>query len=64
MKFNFKIQRYQTDAVVSMVAVFAGQPCQDGWSKDLMMGEDGAGEIDLTDKQSVAYFKGYLSGKK
>ena len=28
MKFNFKIQQYQTDAVESTVAVFAGQPTQ------------------------------------
>ena len=26
MKFKFKIQQYQTDAVESTVAVFAGQP--------------------------------------
>ena len=26
MKFNFKIQSYQTDAVDSIVSVFAGQP--------------------------------------
>ena len=26
MKFNFKIQQYQTDAVDSMVGVFKGQP--------------------------------------
>ena len=42
MKFNFKIQQYQTDAVESTVAVFAGQPYQDGflyrrdlWNKDV-----------------------------
>lgn len=29
MKFNFKIQEYQTDAVDSVVSVFAGQPKQD-----------------------------------
>ena len=26
MKFRFKIQQYQTDAVDSVVRVFAGQP--------------------------------------
>ena len=26
MKFKFKIQQYQTDAVESTVSVFAGQP--------------------------------------
>ena len=29
MKFNFKIQQYQTDAVKSVVDVFKGQPYQD-----------------------------------
>ena len=29
MKFNFKIQQYQTDAVNSIVKVFAGQPYQE-----------------------------------
>lgn len=29
MKFNFKIQQYQTDAVDSIVKVFAGQPYQE-----------------------------------
>lgn len=29
MKFNFKIQSYQTDAVDSIIRVFAGQPKDD-----------------------------------
>ena len=29
MKFNFKIQQYQTDAVDSVVGVFRGQPYSD-----------------------------------
>ena len=29
MKFNFKIQQYQTDAVDSIVKVFSGQPYQE-----------------------------------
>ena len=29
MKFKFKIQQYQTDAVENTVGVFAGQPCYD-----------------------------------
>lgn len=29
MKFKFKIQQYQTDAVENTVNVFAGQPCYD-----------------------------------
>ena len=31
MKFKFKIQQYQTDAVDSTVAVFAGQPNVQGF---------------------------------
>ena len=31
MKFNFKIQQYQTDAVESTVSVFAGQPSRDSF---------------------------------
>lgn len=29
MKFQFKIQQYQTDAVESVVNIFAGQPYSD-----------------------------------
>lgn len=32
MKFNFKIQQYQTDAVDAVVNVFAGQPYSSGVS--------------------------------
>ena len=37
MKFNFKIQQYQTDAVRSVVDVFKGQPFQDkvGYRRDI-----------------------------
>ncbi|MEN6622560.1 MAG: DEAD/DEAH box helicase family protein [Smithella sp.] len=37
MKFQFKIQSYQTDAVNSVVDVFAGQPYQSGlqYTRDL-----------------------------
>ena len=28
MKFKFKIQQYQTDAVVNPISVFTGQPSQ------------------------------------
>lgn len=37
MKFNFKIQQYQTDAVNSVVNVFKGQPYQDkvGYRRDI-----------------------------
>ena len=30
MKFNFKIQQYQTEAVDAVVKVFEGQPYRDG----------------------------------
>lgn len=32
MKLRFKVQQYQTDAVDSVVEVFAGQPKHDGIS--------------------------------
>ena len=37
MKFNFKIQQYQTDAVDSIVKVFNGQPYQElgGYRRDI-----------------------------
>lgn len=45
MKFNFKIQQYQTDAVESTVAVFAGQPSQDGFLYHRDLGKNAAGQI-------------------
>ena len=64
MKFKFKIQPYQTEAVENTAAVFAGQPCYDGaqYRRDLGKvnrnlfddGED-AGyrnhDVELTSKQ-------------
>lgn len=64
MKFKFKIQPYQTEAVENTAAVFAGQPCHDGtqYRRDLgqlyqgRLGEDDeAGyrnhDIELSPKQ-------------
>ena len=41
MKFNFKIQQYQTDAVDAVVSVFSGQRYQDKTSyiRDIGMGK-------------------------
>lgn len=39
MKFKFKIQEYQTDAVESVVKVFKGQPYSDGVSYRRDLGE-------------------------
>lgn len=39
MKFRFKIQEYQTDAVESVVRVFKGQPYSDGVSYRRDLGE-------------------------
>lgn len=39
MKFRFKIQQYQTDAVDSVVSVFKGQPYSDGVSYRRDLGE-------------------------
>ena len=40
MKFNFKIQSYQTDAVESIVSVFAGQPKFDETSENTQYTRD------------------------
>ena len=40
MKFNFKIQSYQTDAVNSIVSVFAGQPKYDDSSENTLYARD------------------------
>lgn len=45
MKFNFKIQQYQTDAVKSVVDVFKGQPYRDGISY----------RKDIGDKSTITY---------
>lgn len=72
MKFNFKIQQYQTDAVESTVDIFAGQPSRDGFEyrRDLGKGATGlfiieadfAGyrnaDIELTDKQLLDNVRG------
>ena len=49
MKFNFKIQQYQTDAVESTVAVFAGQPTQGGFLYQRDLGKNDAGRITYED---------------
>lgn len=49
MRFNFKIQQYQTDAVESAVAVFAGQPSQAGFLYRRDLGKDSTGQITYED---------------
>lgn len=51
MKFRFKIQQYQTDAVNSVVSVFKGQPYSDGVSyrRDLGEVKPGAEQVSLFD---------------
>ncbi len=49
MKFNFKIQQYQTDAVESTVAVFAGQPSRDGFQYRRDLGNKDVGRITYDD---------------
>ncbi len=72
MKFNFKIQQYQTDAVESTVDIFAGQPSRDGFQYRRDLGKDAAGilltevdyagyrnaDIELTDQQLLANVRG------
>ena len=49
MKFNFKIQQYQTDAVESTVAAFAGQPSRDGFQYRRDLGKNDVGRITYDD---------------
>ncbi len=72
MKFNFKIQQYQTDAVESTVDIFAGQPSRDGFQYRRDLGKDASGmlltdadyagyrnaDIELTDQQLLANVRG------
>lgn len=72
MKFNFKIQQYQTDAVESTVDIFAGQPSRDGFQYRRDLGKEAAGmllteadyagyrnaDIELTDQQLLANVRG------
>ena len=72
MKFNFKIQQYQTDAVDNTVAVFAGQPSRVGFQykrdigkkkKDLFSDTDEYtgfrnNDIELTEQELLANIKG------
>lgn len=71
MKFNFKIQQYQTDAVENTVNVFAGQPSRDGFQyrRDIggmefagsLHNEDYTGfrnnDIELTDQELFVNIK-------
>ena len=57
MKFKFKIQQYQTEAVENTVNVFAGQPAQQ-WQKGY--------RIDLGDKNTIGFSEfdsGYSNGE-
>lgn len=71
MKFNFKIQQYQTDAVENTMDVFAGQPSRDGFQYRRDIGKKAAGtliyddeytgfrnnDIELTDQELFANVK-------
>lgn len=57
MKFKFKIQQYQTEAVENTVNVFAGQPAQQGQK---------GYRIDLGDKNAIGFSEfesGYSNGE-
>lgn len=54
MKFNFKIQQYQTDAVESTVDIFAGQPSRDGFQYRRDLGKDAVGVL-LTEADYAGY---------
>ena len=50
MKFNFKIQQYQTDAVENTVNVFAGQPSRDGFQYRRDIGKKAVGTLIYDDE--------------
>jgi type III restriction enzyme len=54
MKFKFKIQQYQTDAVENTVNVFAGQPCYDNtvYRRDLGKRK---GQVNVFDQDDAGY---------
>lgn len=77
MKFNFKIQQYQTDAVENTVSVFTGQPSRDNalYRRDLGKKAQGTiiyeeeysgyrnADIELTDAQLLAKIKDLQSAQ-
>ena len=78
MKFKFKIQQYQSDAVESTVSVFAGQPSRDAFQYRRDLGkqkpqqkmefdEDYAGyrngDIELNDKQLLENIRKIQEGQ-
>ena len=58
MKFKFKIQQYQTDAVESIVNAFAGQPAKGAITYRRDLGKRKAGEIVFEDE-----YIGYRNGE-
>ena len=52
MKFNFKIQQYQTDAVENTVSVFTGQPSRDNALYRRDLGKKAAGSIAFDEEYS------------
>ena len=52
MKFNFKIQQYQTDAVENTVSVFTGQPSRDNALYRRDLGKKAAGSITFDEEYS------------
>jgi len=58
MKFNFKIQQYQTDAVESTVEVFNGQPARDGFLYRRDVGDKKAKKLGgLVDDEEYAGYR-------
>ena len=52
MKFNFKIQQYQTDAVENTVSVFTGQPSRNNTLYRRDLGKKAAGTITFEEDYS------------
>ena len=57
MKFKFKIQQYQSDAVECTVSVFAGQPSRDAFQFRRDLGKKAAGKITFEEE-----YTGYRNG--
>ena len=66
MKFNFKIQEYQTDAVNAVVRVFEGQPFQErmGYRRDVgQVPTSGQISIDINDEGGIVDETGFRNGE-
>ena len=57
MKFKFKIQQYQSDAVENTVSVFSGQPSRDAFQFRRDLGKKASAKITFEEE-----YTGYRNG--